>query len=175
MGTVRRIVSRPAPTPAITLGLIAHDAQKEALTRFVRAHRNILGSFRFLAPGDTAIALAELPLDIHVLAPDNQGGDLQVAAAVVEGRLDAVIFLHDPLAALPSEPSVATMLKVCDLSPIPIATNVASAEVLVHHLDQITERAERELEGEEPDDDFERRLVLTGPWSEGGNGPAANR
>jgi len=68
---------------------------------------------------------------MDVLAPRHAGGDLQLAAAVVEGRLDAVIFFHDPLAALPSEPSISTILKVCDLAPIPLATNVAAAEVLI--------------------------------------------
>jgi hypothetical protein len=60
-------------TPAITLGLIAHDPQKEALARFVRAHRDIVGRIRFWAPEDTADPLAQLPLHMDVLAPTRWG------------------------------------------------------------------------------------------------------
>ena len=176
MGTVREIgTGRRPPEPSILIGLVAHDAKKEALARFMRAHRRLATHMRFMAPEDTATAIADLSLDVEVLAPDTQGGDLQLAAAVVEGRLDAVIFFHDTLAALPSEPSMSTMLKVCDLGPIPLATNVAAAEVLLHHLERILAREDAAAASPaEPEDvNVDRVLILTGPWSEDGRDPAA--
>lgn len=178
VGTVREIgTGRRSSAPAISVGLIAHDSKKESLARFMRAHRRVVSRFRFIAPEDTATAVADVPLNIEVLAPDTQGGDLQLAAAVVEGRLDAVIFLNDPLAALPSEPLVATMMKVCDLEPIPMVTNVAAAEVLVHHLERMAAQADAKpvAEGEELPAPVERLLILKGPWPEGGHDPAAHR
>jgi dephospho-CoA kinase len=152
------------PSPAVTVGLIAHDAKKDELARFMRAHRSMIGGLRFLAPEDRARAVTELMLAIEVLAPDTLGGDLQVAAAVVDGRVDAVIFLHDPLAALPSEPSLGNLLKVCDLKPIPIATNVAAAELIIHRLAEVLEADTTHPRNGQS---FERALVLTGPWSDG--------
>ena len=174
---MRRIPTRGrSAAPKITVGLIAHDPQKEALARFIRAHHPIASRIHFLAPEDTATAVAQSDLDIEVLAPDTQGGDLQLAAAVVEGRLDAVIFFNDPLAALPSEPQVSTILKVCDLEMIPLATNISSAEILVHYLGQIADRAEHPASvGDEHEDEHDRTLVLTGPWLKGGTDPAAHR
>lgn len=155
----------------MTIGLIAHDATKASFERFMRAHHVLARRFRFMAPEDTAAAIADLDLEMEVLAPDTLGGDLQVAAAVVEGRLDAVVFLHDPLAALSSEPPIANLLKVCDLEPIPIVTNVAAAEVLFHHLERVSDRP---LHVPDRRDDVERVLVLSRPIA-GEDDPAANR
>ena len=153
------------------VALIAHDAKKEELARFMRAHLGLTSRFRFMAPEDTASAVDVPGLDLEVLAPDTLGGDLQIAAAIVEGRVDAVIFFLDPLASLPCEPSVTTMLKVCDLEPIPIATNRVAGEILLHHLARI---AHREFPEAIDDDAVERVLTLTGPWS-GEDDPAAQR
>jgi methylglyoxal synthase len=158
--------------PVITVALIAHDAKKEELARFMRAHVDLMRGFRFMAPEDTACAIDDPGLELEVMAPDTLGGDLQIAAAIVEGRVDAVIFFLDPLASLPSEPSAATMLKVCDLEPIPIATNRAAGEILLHHLGRVAQR-DHPLEALD-DDVVERVLTLAGPWS-GEDDPAAHR
>jgi methylglyoxal synthase len=157
----------------ITVALIAHDAKKEELARFMRAHEGLTRGFRFMAPEDTACAVDDPGLDLEVMAPDTLGGDLQIAAAVVEGRVDAVIFFIDPLASLPCEPSAPTMLKVCDLEPIPIATNRAAGEILLHHLARI---ADREPRGERGLDDVvvERVLMLAAPRP-GEDGPPQQR
>lgn len=173
MGTVREIgKGRRTPPTAVTVGLIAHDAKKAELARFLRAHQRFASRFHYIAPEDTARSLDGLGLTIEVCAPDTLGGDLQVAAAVVEGRIDAVIFLHDPLAALPSESSLATILKVCDLEPIPLATNLATAEIVMHRIAAVPHGEERLRPVDEAR--LERVLVLTAPWS-GEDDPAANR
>jgi methylglyoxal synthase len=116
-----------------TVALMAHDEKKAELARFIRAHSGVLGRIRFIAPEDTARALEGIPITIHAVAPDAMGGDLHVGAAIVDGLVDALIFLQSPVAAMSWEPDLRPLLKVCDLEGIPVSTNVASAEILIHH------------------------------------------
>ena len=60
------------------------------------------------------------------------GGDQQIGALISNGDVDAVIFLRDPLMAHPHEPDVSALLRVCDVHHIPLATNIASAEAVLH-------------------------------------------
>ncbi len=75
----------------------------------------------------------ELGLPIERMATGPGGGDLQIGR-IVEGGVDAVISLRDPLTAHPHEPDIQAFLKVCDVHRVPVATNVASAEILRHFL-----------------------------------------
>ena len=134
MGTVRDRDGRVTTSSEPTLGLLAHDAKKQELCDFAATNRHLLDYLRLVAPDDTARALADIGVETMKLAPDTHGGDLQLAAAVVEGNVDAVIFLHDPLSALPAEPSIAPLLKVCDIERVPIATNIAAAEIVLLHV-----------------------------------------
>ena len=65
-----------------------------------------------------------------------QGGDMQIGARIVEGRVDVVVFLRDPLTAHPHEPDIQALMKVCDVHGVPLATNLASAEILLRSLSQ---------------------------------------
>jgi dephospho-CoA kinase len=125
------------------VALVAHDAKKEDLLRLVRSHRKLLGRLRLLATGTTGKVLAdEVGLPVDRVASGPEGGDLQIGARIVEGRVDAVIFLRDPLTAHPHEPDIQALLKVCDVHTIPVATNVASAEILIHFLAEYAVRKE---------------------------------
>jgi methylglyoxal synthase len=135
----------PRSAAPAAVALIAHDAKKEDLLRLVRSHRRIFERFRLLATGTTGNLLMQqvgLPVDLAASGPE--GGDLQIGSRIVEGRIDAVIFLRDPLTAHPHEPDIQALLKVCDIHRIPVATNVASAEILLHFL------AEADLPAEAP-------------------------
>lgn len=119
----------------ITMALIAHDEKKDDLVRFVRAHREVVASFHLIATGTTGGRLAdELGLDIERMASGPLGGDIQIGARIVEGRVDAVVFLRDPLTAHPHEPDIQALLKVCDVNDVPVATNIATAEILLSAL-----------------------------------------
>lgn len=118
----------------MTVGIVAHDSKKDELEVFARAHRKTLQTLRLIAPEDTARALSHAGIDAQGLAPDALGGDLQLAASVVDGLVDAVIFFHDPLATMAGDPDIRTMLKVCDLERIPLATNITAAEIVLAHL-----------------------------------------
>jgi len=122
-----------------TLALIAHDGKKDDLLRFAKEHLQLLGRLDLVATATTGSLLAsQLDLQIRRVASGPQGGDLEIGAMIVHGDVDAVVFFRDPLTAHPHEPDIQAVMKVCDVHDVPIATNRASAEIL---LDRVSELA----------------------------------
>jgi methylglyoxal synthase len=117
------------------IALIAHDEKKDDLIAFVRKHLDQLNRCHLVATLTTGTLLREA-VGIHVdtVASGPQGGDLQIGARIVDGFIDAVIFFRDPLTAHPHEPDIQAVLKVCDVHDIPLATNPASANLLLRGL-----------------------------------------
>ena len=128
------------------LGLVAHDAKKADLLRLVRAHIKAFRRFHILATGTTGHLLQEeTGLVVESMASGPLGGDLQLGSRIVEDSLDALIFLRDPLTSHPHEPDIQALLKACDVHQVPVATNVSTAEILLHFFS-----------------DYERQLELCG-------------
>ena len=126
-----------------TLALIAHDAKKDRLMDLVRAHRDVLAGFDLVATGTTGHLIARgLGLSVQRMHSGPEGGDLQIGARIVEGSIDAVVFLRDPLTAHPHEPDIQALLKICDVHEVPVATNRASAEILIDHMRRRAEAAQ---------------------------------
>lgn len=114
------------------VALIAHDAKKQELVAFVRRHRARLASASLVATAATGARLREeVGLDVTLVRPGPEGGDLQIGAEVAAGRIDALIFLRDPLTAQPHEPDITALLRVADVHNIPVATNLATAECVL--------------------------------------------
>jgi methylglyoxal synthase len=119
-----------------TVALIAHDEQKDDLVRLARAHRDVLGRLRLVATGTTGRLLEmAIGLPVERMASGPEGGDLQIGARIVEGLIDAVIFLRDPLTAHPHEPDIQALLKICDVHQVPVATNMAAAQIVLSFLE----------------------------------------
>ena len=117
------------------IALIAHDAKKDDMVRFVNEHRELLGRCHLVATATTGKLLVdETGLRVDSVASGPQGGDLQIGARIVDGFIDAVIFFRDPLTAHPHDPDIQAVLKVCDVHDVPLATNRASAELLIRGL-----------------------------------------
>ena len=116
----------------LTIAVIAHDASKSALVDWVGRHVATLRPHRLLATGTTGARIAErhpeLPVEAVLSGP--LGGDQQIGARVAEGRVDAIVFLFDPLWAQPHEPDVRALIRIAALRDVPIALNLASAELL---------------------------------------------
>ena len=124
-----------AATHPFTLALIAHDGKKDDMVRFAREHLDELRGLELIATATTGSLLqAELGLEIETMSSGPHGGDLQIGARIVEGRIDGVIFFRDPLTAHPHEPDIQAVLKVCDVHDVPLATNRASALLLIRSL-----------------------------------------
>ena len=118
-----------------TIALIAHDAKKDDIVNFARKHAPVLGRYRLIATANTGQRItAETGLIVEQLAPGMMRGDVQIAAEVVAGNMIAVIFLVEPYYVQPVEPNVQTILQVCQVHNVAIATNLSTAEAIVSSL-----------------------------------------
>ncbi|MFH5836881.1 methylglyoxal synthase [Proteiniclasticum sp. C24MP] len=118
--------------------MIAHDNMKDDLVLFAKKHKKILEKFDLYATGTTGKRLIEdTGLAIHRLQSGPIGGDQQIGALIAEGKIMFVIFFRDPLTAQPHEPDVQALLRLCDVHKIPIATNITSAEIIIHYLHRL--------------------------------------
>jgi len=119
------------------LALVAHDEKKDDLIRLLRQHRSTLARIHLIATSNTGSQLAEeLGVPVESVRSGPQGGDIQIGARIVDGDVDAVVFLRDPLTAHPHEPDIQALMKVCDVHGVPLATNIASAEIGLRSLSQ---------------------------------------
>ena len=117
----------------MNIAIIAHDAKKELMTQFCIAYCGILSRHRLFATGTTGKLVADATgLDITTFLRGSQGGDQQIGAKIVEGRVDFVIFFSDPLTAQPHDPDVKALLRIAQVYDIPIANNRASADFMIH-------------------------------------------
>jgi methylglyoxal synthase len=118
-----------------TLALIAHDSKKEDMVRLMKAHKEELAGVTLVATRSTGqLVMGRTRLPVTLMQSGPLGGDQQIGAMVANEEVDAVIFLRDPLTAHPHEPDVSALLRVCDAHGIPLATNIATAEAVLHLL-----------------------------------------
>ncbi|WP_134699001.1 methylglyoxal synthase [Ammoniphilus sp. YIM 78166] len=118
------------------IALIAHDQKKNEMVNFMIAYEKIFSQHTLYSTGTTGARIMEnTSLHINRLASGPLGGDQQIGALVTTGDLDLIIFFRDPLTAQPHEPDVTALLRLCDVYGIPLATNVATAELLVKALE----------------------------------------
>ena len=121
----------------MNIAIIAHDAKKELMTQFCIAYCGILSRHKLCATGTTGKLVADATgLNITRFLSGSQGGDQQIGARVAYNEIDLVLFFRDPITPEGHEPDVTNLLRLCDMHNIPIATNLATAEVLIHGLDR---------------------------------------
>ncbi|MEN8615285.1 methylglyoxal synthase [Dehalogenimonas sp. THU2] len=117
----------------ITLALIAHDNKKEEMLSLVKSHREELSKLSLVATRATGLLVqARTNLPVTLMQSGPMGGDQQIGSLVASGVVKAIIFLRDPLTVQPHEPDVTALLRVCDVHNVPLATNVATAEAVLH-------------------------------------------
>lgn len=121
----------------MNIALIAHDKKKELMVQFCIAYCPILAKHNICATGTTGKLVAEATgLHIHKFLSGPQGGDQQIGARIAYNEIDLVLFFRDPITQQYHEPDMNSIIKLCDMHNIPIATNVATAEVLVRGLER---------------------------------------
>ena len=121
----------------MNIALIAHDKKKEDMVNFCVAYKHILEKHKLCATGTTGKLIAEATgLQVHRFLSGPLGGDQQIGARVAYNKIDLVIFLRDPLTAQPHEPDINALLRLCDVHNIPLATNLATAEIMVKALER---------------------------------------
>lgn len=115
-----------------TVALIAHDAKKVDIVMFAREHIDLLRSCQLIATGATGRNIMKSTgLDVKCMLAGPEGGDLQIGGLIASGEVDLVIFFRDPLTAQPHDPDISALLRVCDVHNIPLATNPASARLML--------------------------------------------
>jgi len=115
-----------------TIAIIAHDGKKADMIAFATFNREKLKEFHLVATDSTGKLLREkVGLEVDLVLPGPLGGDAQIAARVVTGQVQAVLFFVDPLNAHPHEPDIQTLLRACNVHNVPLATNVASADMII--------------------------------------------
>jgi len=122
---------------SMKIALIAHDRKKEEMVNFVTAYEPVFEHHELFATGTTGTRIMEnTKLHVHRFMSGPLGGDQQIGALVATNEMDLIIFLRDPLMAQPHEPDIIALLRLCDVQGIPVATNIATAEILVKALDR---------------------------------------
>ena len=119
------------------IALIAHDKKKEDIIRFSIAYEHTLKKHDLYATGTTGKLISkQTELPVHRFRSGPLGGDQQIGAMVADNEMDMVIFFRDPLTAQPHEPDVTALMRLCDVYQIPLATNLAAAEIFLHGLER---------------------------------------
>lgn len=121
----------------MNIAIIAHDAKKELMIQFCIAYCGILSKHSLCATGTTGKLVSEATgLTVDRFLSGSQGGDQQIASRIACNEIDMVLFFRDPLTVKSHEPSEINLLRLCDVHNIPIATNIATGEMLIHGLER---------------------------------------
>jgi len=116
------------------IAIIAHDGKKAEMVAFLLNYKESLGKVSLISTGTTGSHAEKAGLKVHKYLSGPLGGDAQIAAEAAEKKLDLVIFFRDPLDKHPHEPDVQMLMRICDVHDIPLATNPASARLMMNAL-----------------------------------------
>ncbi len=121
----------------MNIAITAHDSKKELMVQFCIAYCGILSRHNLCATGTTGRLVSEATgLNILKYLSGSQGGDQQIAARISCEEIDLLLFFRDPLTSNPMDMDVSHLLRLCDVHNIPVATNIATAEALIHALER---------------------------------------
>ena len=119
------------------IALIAHDKKKQKMINLAVQFKEVLAKHEIYATGTTGtMVMGETGIKINRMKSGPLGGDQQIGSMIANSELDLVIFLRDPLTAQPHEPDVSALMRLCDVTNIPLATNISSAEVMLRALER---------------------------------------
>ena len=121
----------------MNIALLAHDRRKELMVQFCIAYCGILAGHSICATNTTGRLVSEatgLPIALYMSC--NQGGSQQIGLRIAYNELDMVLFFCDPMLVEEYHGSVMDIARLCDQHNVPFASNVATAEVLIHGLER---------------------------------------
>ena len=121
----------------MNIAFIAHDAKKELMVQFCIAYCGILSRHNLYATGTTGKIVSETTgLKIINFLSGSQGGGQQISAKIACDEIDMLLFFRDPINPKPHEPNDMNLLRICDMHNVPVATNIATAELLIPGLER---------------------------------------
>ena len=113
------------------IAVIAHDGKKKEFVEFLMENKKYLKNIDLVATEVTGGHVENAGLKVTKLKGGLYGGDAQIAAMVVEKKVDVVIFFRDPLGKHVQEPDIQTLMRVCDVHEVPLATNLATVRLML--------------------------------------------
>lgn len=118
------------------LAVIAHDGKKAEMVSFLNKHYEYLHSanFQIIATGTTGTHAQAAGLEVECVLSGPRGGDAQIAAQVAQKQIQVIFFFRDPLDKHPHEPDINMLMRICDVHNVPLATNPATAELVLKGL-----------------------------------------
>ena len=118
------------------IAVIAHDGKKADMVQFLNRNSAVLKkeNIKIIATGTTGLKAEAAGFKIKKMLSGPQGGDAQIAGRVAEGKTKMVLFFKDPLSSHPHEADVNMLIRVCDVHNVPLATNEATAQMLINAL-----------------------------------------
>jgi methylglyoxal synthase len=115
-----------------TVALISHDGKKADMVAFAIEHKAVLQKYELIATRTTGTLLRDkCGLNVQLMLSGPHGGDAQIASKVAEGLIEAVFFFIDPLNAQPHDPDIQSLLRICNVHNVPLATNPATAAYVI--------------------------------------------
>ncbi|MCR5650618.1 MAG: methylglyoxal synthase [Lachnospiraceae bacterium] len=121
----------------MNIGLVADDAKKKLMQNFCIAYRSILSLHTLYATGTTGRLIEEVSnLSVKKYLSGNLGGEQQLGVQIEQNEIDLVIFMKDPDTPGVHETDLGDIGRLCDMHNIPLATNLATAELLIKSLDR---------------------------------------
>ena len=121
------------------IAIIAHDGKKADMVQFINKNKLLLAkeNIRLIATGTTGSKVEAVGIKVRKMLSGPQGGDAQIAARVAEGKTKMVLFFKDPNSSHPHDPDISMLIRICDVHNIPLATNAATAQLLLLGLDEM--------------------------------------
>ncbi|CCZ04974.1 MAG: methylglyoxal synthase [Clostridiales bacterium] len=121
----------------MNIGLIAHNSKKKLMQNLCIAYRGILCKNELYATATTGRLIEEVAnLNVHKFLAGHLGGVQQMCSQIEQNQLDMIIFIRDPQTPQSHEPDVNNIFRLCDMHNIPLATNLATAEMLIKSLER---------------------------------------
>jgi methylglyoxal synthase len=121
------------------IAIIAHDAKKADMVQFINKNKHLLEkeNIKLIATGTTGSKVEAVGIKVKKMLSGPMGGDAQIAARVAEGKTKMVLFFKDPNSSHPHEPDISMLIRICDVHNIPLATNEATAQLLLLGLEEL--------------------------------------
>lgn len=121
------------------IAIIAHDGKKADMVQFINKNKAILEKehIKLIATGTTGSKVEAVGIKVKKMLSGPLGGDAQIAARVAEGKTKMVLFFKDPNSSHPHEPDINMLIRICDVHNVPVATNEATAQLLLLGLDEL--------------------------------------
>lgn len=115
-----------------TIALVAHDNEKQNLCEWAKYNKEVLKNHNLVGTGTTSAMISEIAgLEVKGFLSGPEGGDAQIAAQIVDRKLDYLVFFWDPKTAQPHDPDVKMLMRIATLYNVPIAINRATADILI--------------------------------------------